>query len=168
MKNSLTALVKITEEYHNILINLKEEEATAQVDDKWSPNEHIIHLILSISPIIKALKLPKFQLKLMFGTRKGNSCEYEEVESMYLKALGEGLKAPKEYIPTANKFASNKELYDSWLSKTKDFERLINRLDESDLNKIVLPHPALGKLTISELIHFTLIHTKMHLSKIKV
>lgn len=167
MENSLKELVALTSEYHTLLSELTDEEASLQVDGKWSPDEHIIHLILSLSPILKALKLPKFQLKLMFGSRKRDAYQYTDVKALYEKALSEGLKAPKDYVPKENKFATRQELYDSWLKKTKGFEHYLNKWNQNDLDKVVLPHPALGKLSITELTHFTLIHTRIHLSKIK-
>lgn len=167
MKESIEELVEITRSYHDYLCTLDQETAEKKEEGKWSSNEQIIHLILSISPLIRALKMPKFQIKLLFGTAKRGVYSFEEVEKLYQNELGQGAVAPKYYEPKANKFNTQKELYDKWLSKTLEFEKLLNKWSQSDLDKVLLPHPSLGKLTISELVHFTLIHTKMHLQKIK-
>lgn len=167
MKESIDELVAITRESYEYLNTLEKEVVEVRVNDKWSVNEEVIHLILSLSPLLKALKMPKFQLKLLFGTAKRNVYSFDEVEKLYQDKLGQGAVAPKSYVPKVNKFKTQKELFDKWLNKTLEFEKLLNKWSQADLDKVLLPHPSLGKLTVSELVHFTLIHTKMHLQKIK-
>lgn len=167
MKESLDELLKLTNEYYEHLCSLDTETVEQKEEGKWSINEEVIHLILSISPIIRALKMPKFQIKLLFGTASREVYSYNEVEELYQKELGQGAVAPKYYEPKENKFATSKELYDKWLSKTLELEKLLKKWSQKDLDKVLLPHPSLGKLTISELVHFTLIHSKMHLLKTK-
>jgi hypothetical protein len=167
MEESLKSLLDISKEYHSYLHTLSNEETASSTDGKWSINEEIIHLILSISPLNKALKMSKFQLKVLFGSAKGGPRSYDEIEQLYRAKLEEGAKAPSSYVPKENKFASNKELFDKWLSKTEEFEKLLSKWRRSDLDKVVLPHPLLGKLAISELVHFTLLHSRMHLQKTK-
>ncbi len=167
MEKSIKELVALTKEHHDYLLTLAKEEAEQSKNGKWSINEEIIHLILSISPLIRALKMPKFQIKLLFGRAKREAYTFEEVEKLYQDVLGQGAVAPEYYEPKKNKFGTQKELYDKWLSKTLEFEKLLQKWDQKDLDRVLLPHPSLGKLTISELVHFTLIHSRMHLLKVK-
>ncbi|CAG5087262.1 hypothetical protein CRYO30217_03434 [Parvicella tangerina] len=167
MEESLQELVELTKRYHDYLITLDEDTVNESKEGKWSINEEIIHLVLSISPIIRALKMPKFQIRLLFGTASRPVYSFSEVEKIYREELGQGAVAPKYYEPKKNKFNTSKELYDKWLNKTLELEKLLNKWDQNDLDKVLLPHPSLGKLTISELVHFTLIHSKSHLLKVK-
>lgn len=167
MSKSIDELVVLTSEYTERLKKLSDNGVTASEDGKWSANDQIIHLILSVAPLIKALKLPKLQLKLMFGTIKRKALTYDEIKANYTTALQKGGKAPSNFVPKDNKFNTNAELYDSWHEKTKNLQKELSKWKEDDLAKIALPHPLLGKLSINEMIHFTLIHTRHHLAKIK-
>lgn len=167
MEKSIRKLVELTSEYHQYLLSLDQEVVEESKNGKWTINEEIIHLVLSISPLIRALKMPKFQIRLLFGTANRDVYTFEEVEKLYQDKLGQGAVAPKYYEPKKNKFNTSKELYDKWLDKTIEFNQLLSKWSKNDLDKVLLPHPSLGKLTISELVHFTLIHTRMHLQKIK-
>lgn len=167
MRDSLNQLVELTKEYYDYLSEISDDTAQEKEEGKWSVNDQIIHLILSISPLNKALKLPKFQLKLMFGGAKRPVKSFDVINDEYRAIVDSGFKAPKSYVPKESKFKTNRELYDSWLNKTLEFDRLLNKWNQTDLDKIILPHPSMGKLTISELVHFTLVHTRMHLDKIK-
>ena len=47
----------------------------------------------------------------------------------------------------------------------KEVEKLVHKLDkftEDDLDKYVLPHPLLGKLTLREMLCFTIYHVRHH------
>ena len=41
-------------------------------------------------------------------------------------------------------------------------DRLLDSLSESDLDTLQAPHPLLGKLTLRELMYFTIYHAQHH------
>ena len=133
MKKSIDELVELTESYHSYLCSLDQDAVEKSENGKWSINEEIIHLVLSISPLIRALKMPKFQIKLLFGTASRDVYSFEEVEKLYQDKLGQGAVAPKYYEPKENKFKTSKELYDKWLSKTQEFQQLFFGFKEISL-----------------------------------
>ena len=49
----------------------------------WSASDNVDHLIKSHRPISKALKLPKFTLRAMFGKPERQSRPYEEICQIY-------------------------------------------------------------------------------------
>lgn len=49
----------------------------------WSPSDNVDHLIKSHGPISKALKLPKFTLRAMFGKPEKPSKTYEALCQIY-------------------------------------------------------------------------------------
>ena len=48
-------------------------------DQVWSPAENLVHLLKSVSPVARALKIPKFVLALRFGRSKAPARRYEQV-----------------------------------------------------------------------------------------
>ena len=40
--------------------------------------------------------------------------------------------------------------------------KLIEKWDEKSLSKYVIPHPLLGKLSVREMLYFTILHTDHH------
>ena len=55
-------------------------------------------------------------------------------------------------------------------SFSKELEKLNEQIDEwkeDDLKSYQLPHPVLGKLSIKEMIFFTIIHTDHHRMQIE-
>jgi uncharacterized damage-inducible protein DinB len=78
----------------------------------------------------------------------------------YQAKLQHGGKSPSTYVPaiTVN---SVKRL----LQLEKSVDRLchiIDGLTEEELDRYLLPHPLLGKLTMREMLYFTIYHVTHH------
>jgi hypothetical protein len=131
-------------------------------DNKWSIAENCKHLSLSVKPLNMAFSLPNFTL-LFFGKLNRPARNYEEMVQEYHQKLAEGAVATPQFIPKEISVENTKEeliqefkkINDSFLLKVKDFE-------EEDLDKYLIPHPVLGKLTIREMLYFTICHTLHH------
>jgi len=134
---------------------------------KWSTAQNIDHLCSSTFPIAKAMTMPKLAMKMTFGTNNRNEKSIDELFEKYKKGLASGIKAPAQFEPP---FISNDQKKDT-ISKFKYAkEKLIKvsaKWDEKSLSKYIIPHPAIGKLTIREMLFFTIFHTEHHLNTIK-
>jgi hypothetical protein len=131
-------------------------------EDKWSAGQQLDHLIKSISPVNMAMGLPKFILKWKFGLANRPSKTYEQLVERYNLKLQEGGRASARFLPV-NIEAANK---DALLTK---LNTLVNKLSqktehhsEEALDKYILPHPLLGKLTLREMLYFTAYHVEHH------
>lgn len=145
------------------IYDLSDEQFGApRATDKWSPAEIVGHLILSTKPINKAMGTPKLMLKAAFGKNNREEKPTDQLISTYKEILSGGLTAPKNFI---YKGATEKGK-DIMISKfTDELDKLLAHIDkwkEKDLTDYVLPHPAIGKLTIREMLLFTEFHTKHH------
>ena len=143
---------------------LNEEQLYATTNGKWSVAENLEHLILSVKPVNLALSLPKFAL-LFFGKANRPAKNYDEVVTYYQSKLQAGAKATKDYIPAKQR--NKGELLQDFSLK---HETLINKLEgwsESDLDKYFLPHPILGKLSVREILFFTIYHINHHYKTIQ-
>ncbi len=131
-------------------------------DNKWSISENCKHLSLSVKPLNMAFSLPNFAL-LFFGKLNRDARSYDEIGAKYYQKLAEGAVATSQFVPEKISVENNKlELIDE-LKKINDlFLKKVNNFTEEDLDKYLIPHPVLGKLTIREMLYFTICHTLHH------
>ena len=154
-------------ELESTIYDLNDEQFFYKAEEnKWSTAETIQHLILSVNPINLALSMPLVLLKV-FGSTKHNS-SYDDIVALYQKELSEGAKASLPFIPRGNSTNGDKTQMLNSLSKA--YQKLINlfgELSENQLDEYFLPHPILGKLSIREMLYFTLYHIRHHHEIIK-
>lgn len=130
---------------------------------KWSIGQHAKHLLLSAQPVTKGMQLPKPALLNAFGTR-GERLERseEELVKVYRSALAGGVKAPPKFTPEELTEAQKAGLVADLKQELNDLTSTIDQWSETDLSEYVMPHPALGVLTIREMLIFTVYHTQHH------
>lgn len=156
-------LSKHHQEFDALIDRLPLEVFEDNSADKWSAGQLQQHIILSLKPIVLAMRLPKFLLRYQFGLTNRPPRSYEELVVRYLKALdGRAAVAPKRFTPEQiGREAKQRQ--------TIQFNKLINRLmqlvnkwSEDDLDLYVIPHPLMGKLTFREILYFTIYHVQHH------
>lgn len=155
-------LVHRHSEFIKTLKKLTPEEFSFQNEDSWSPGQHLEHLRMSIRPIAVMISLPPFVLRMIFGTIKRKPNSYEELVARYVAKLDAGGKAPKAFIPRDVEM----DIFPIISSKImRDIDRICQRmhhLSEDELDSIVMPHPLLGRVTIREMLYFTMYHVQHH------
>lgn len=130
---------------------------------KWSVAENLQHLILSGKPVARGLKLPKLVF-MAFGTEDGGSRSYEQLVQAYQALLEQGARATGSFIPDPiDKLPSREQQLLEWRRTGDSFQQNLEKWSEEDLDKYRMPHPLLGKLTVREMLFFTIHHTLHHL-----
>lgn len=138
------------------------------VNEKWSTGEQIEHLRKSSSPLAMALKLPKIVIKAKVGKPNRPSRSYEEVKEKYRVKLAALDEIPTtRFYPDIQKDKSKKKILDSYLSTSEKLIKAVRKWQDEDLDRYILPHPLLGKLTVREMLFFTINHTRHHFNSIK-
>jgi DinB superfamily len=140
------------------------------IGSSWSPAHTVRHLSKSLRPVVKALTMPKLLLRLMFGRARRPSMTYDDFVARYQKALAEGGKAGR-FGPSERA----EEDVEAWRAAImRDFAQLnvalrnaIRRWPEGKLDRLLLPHPLLGKLTVREMLFFTLYHQRHHIAVVE-
>lgn len=151
---------------HDFILDLDTDAFLFVPQQKWSINLQLDHLIKSSQPVATALNLPKITFRA-FGIPNRDSKSYDEVVAMYHAQLKEGAKATKKYIPEVSN-TSKEELLALWLKiGNKLSERIDKQWSEDQLERYLLPHPILGKLTVREMLFFTIYHTLHHYKSIQ-
>ncbi len=131
-------------------------------DNKWSIAENCKHLSLSVKPLNTAFSLPNFAL-LFFGKLNRPTRNYDEITEKYYQKLAEGAVATPQFVPEKISVENKKADLIQELKKTNEtFLKKMDDFTEEDLDKYLIPHPVLGKLTIREMLYFTICHTLHH------
>ena len=136
----------------------------------WSASDNVDHLIKAHKPVAKALKLPKITLRAMFGKPDKVSLTYEELCQIYREAITKGAQAAGRYLPNQEDpdvmaKTRQSELLDQFSTASTQLVTAIEMWEDDDLDSYYLPHPILGKLTIREMIFFTIYHNLRHASQ---
>lgn len=135
---------------------------------KWSIAEKLDHLIQSTKPIASVLKKNKLIL-LGFGISFSGSESFETLKSNYHLKLSQGL-APANgggFVSKNVESISKEEFLENWNLIGSKFPSRIDQWSESSLDRFRLPHPLLGKLTVREMLFFTVFHNEHHLRTMK-
>jgi hypothetical protein len=135
--------------------------------DAWSPEQHLRHLNASVEAVGRALLYPRFVLRIRFGRGAGRSRSYAEVRELYEARLAAGGKARGRFAPAAigdHPPADHRhEVLERWRRLNLRLRESLARWKERDLDRIQLPHPLLGMLTVREILFFTIHHNQHHI-----
>jgi hypothetical protein len=104
----------------------------------------------------------------LFGTSPTPSRSFNAIKEEYSRKLANGAQATGRYLPTQASPISHLEiakaqLLSHWTQVGQDLIVSVKIWHESELDKFVLPHPILGKLTVREMLFFTLYHNRQHI-----
>jgi len=142
--------------------------------EEWSAADYLKHLILSVKPFARVVSMPLDRLRDMFGEPDRSSMTYEAFVVLYHRRLGEGMRA--ELVPTVTpvEYRLPPEMTDlkatlltAWNEGNDRLTAALDTLDEQTLDAYQLPHPAVGLVTLREMLYFTAYHNKMHWNDIK-
>ncbi|MEQ1588140.1 MAG: DinB family protein [Cyclobacteriaceae bacterium] len=155
-------LVTNTEAFTRFVSAQSEQQFVNTPNGKWSVGQNLEHLIRSLVPVNQALLLPGFVLRMLFGKPNRKPRTYQELIDRYNQKLAAGGRASGRFVPPAI----------AWIDRDKKIaalnsekEKMIVRLSswsESKLDTCLLPHPLLGKLTLREMLFFSVYHIQHH------
>jgi hypothetical protein len=166
----LGALRQLHSEADAYLRTLPASKFVEPQGEKWSPADHVRHLRKSISPLVPALAMPRFVILGMFGWSRRGSHSYRALREIYLRALDDGGQAGR-FAPSPRPLPADAEHYRDevlaeWQRTSDELLVEIARWPEASLDRCRLPHPLLGKLSVREMLFFTLYHNSHHLNLI--
>jgi hypothetical protein len=148
--------------------SISTETFFARFGDAWSPAENVRHLTKSVRPVAKALRIPRMALAVLFGVRVRRSMDYLGVRETYRRRLAAGGKAGR-FTPAPERVTRDPEARRATIMS--DLDSAIASLTAAaemwrerprTLDRLRLPHPLLGWLTIREMLMFTAYHNWHH------
>ncbi len=136
----------------------------------WSPAGHMRHLAKSVRPVARAMAMPKLALRLRFGSSRTGSRTFEDIRAIYHDALAGGGQAgpygPSSKTPDLEPGPWREQIMRHWAHSGDSLLAQLDRWRDRDLDRLRLPHPLLGKLTVREMLLFTLYHNAHHARRI--
>jgi len=156
---------KLKEHHENFIAtidSLSESDFMFTAPEKWNAGQQLDHIYRSTATLLLAMRIPKPAMKIIVGKANRESRTYEGLVEKYSQKLSGGAKAQGRFIPSTIQF----EQKNKWIEKLRRvIEKLSKQIDqysEQDLDEYILPHPLLGKLTIREMMYFTIYHVQHH------
>lgn len=136
----------------------------------WSAADNVRHLLKSTRPVIKALRLPRIVLRALFGRARRPPMSFEGFRKRYAEALAAGGQAGR-FAPSPRK----EHDLDRWRAAIMDqreqvhrkLVEVVRRWADPALDRYCLPHPLLGRLTLREMLFFTLYHHVHHIAAVE-
>jgi hypothetical protein len=141
---------------------LNEQEFRQVAHGKWNASQHADHLNRSLLPLIIALKLPLLLTRMIFGKARRVSLSYGELVARYQAKIASGSKAVHPFIPSKFAFKSKESLLKKLDSNLKSLIQQLQKFQEEQFDEIMLPHPILEKITLREMLYFTIYHAEHH------
>ena len=135
---------------------------TKSINQKWTAGQQLDHIIKSVAPVNQAFMLPGFVLTLLFGKANRPSRTYDQLVEKYQGKLKEGGRAPGRFVPTSIGIHQRAALISKLEKLVGSLSARVEGFSEEQLDLLILPHPLLGKLTLREMIYFTIYHAGHH------
>jgi hypothetical protein len=121
--------------------------------------------------VTRGLRIPRWLLALRFGWAKAPSRTYEVLHSAYRDRLAKGISAGR-FAPSARQTstdpeAQRREIVARHGAALGALVEAVALWPEVALDRRLLPHPALGMLTVREMLFFTVFHNRHHLALVQ-
>lgn len=143
-------------------ISLTEDKFAARTNGRWSVGDTVQHLYLSARPVLRLVGGPR-EVFAQWGEAAGPTRSYAELADTYKQVLGKGLKAPASFSPRPDDVPADKATVLARLSDTYlGLGSALATWSEEELDRHQMPHPALGLISVREMLHFIGIHTRHH------
>lgn len=159
----IEALDKNVNDFNQFVLSLDKEQFENTNDGKWSTGQNLEHLILAIKPLQPAYILPGFILRSLFGKANRSSRSYEVLVEKYNSKLAAGGKASGRFIPKVILFNEREKAVKKYNRQKEKLVKKIKKQSEEKMDSYILPHPLLGKITLREMLFFTIYHNEHHL-----
>jgi len=137
--------------------------------EAWSAADYLKHLLLSVKPVAKGMGFPADVLKQQFDCSNRASRPYADVVSAYQKRLDEGVRAEDydKVVPIFYRFPEGTTderayLLHSWDDSNQRLISAVQQRSEAELDSLQMPHPAIGMITLREMLFFTIFHNTLH------
>ena len=161
------ALLETEHEVAVFLESLEPEEFARPMGEAWSPAEHLVHLNKVVSAVARGFMMRPWILGLRFGHARRPSQCYEELCDDYRAALTTGAGSPEPFMPDLEAEPCRDTLLERWARVNSRLREALATWGEREMDRVVMPHPLLGKLTAREMAFFTVYHGVHHIEAMR-
>lgn len=164
-------IVQAIQQSHQALWQTCEQLSAAQQQQqesgRWSALQHVHHIQKGLGAFVRYLQLDKQTITTTFGLADHASVSVEALLEQYHLKLGEGIQSTSRFNPDETTTLVLSEMKEQGASYLLALEQALHNWSESELDTYACPHPALGNLTVRELLYFTSFHATHHENGIK-
>ncbi len=166
-------IAELIDAKHSELIYWLEQQPndawTQGPEGKWTQGQQALHLLQSIVPLNNALSLPKFLIRYKFGKANRPVRDYDTIVNRYEERLkdakGKTFKGSQNMkIPEINE---KQYILNRLQTESKKLQYKTKKISDKNLDKLILPHPLMGKMPIREIIMWTAYHVEHHSKTLK-
>jgi hypothetical protein len=140
----------------------------------WSAEAYVQHLLLSIKPFVRVLEMTPAAVQRRFGLPQHGSRPFAGLVALYTRALASGFRAEtvEAVLPAAYRYPPDvtdphAHLLHAWHDSHARLYQALAAWPETALDQAQVPHPAVGLLTVREMLFFTLHHNRLHHADIR-
>ena len=134
---------------------------------KWNIAQQLEHLLLSNQLVLKGLHFPKDQLMARFGRLERAPHSYITLKSFYLQTLKEKqVEAPPRFEAELDASYSLGKALTTWRDLAAAFQKVAAQWTAEELDTYTMMHPAIGLLSVREMLFFIIYHNAHHLLQI--
>ena len=156
------ALARNHEAFITRVLAVPMSERDVSRNGKWTPAQQIDHILRAVRPVAMAMRIPKRFLRWRFGKPNRTPRGYDALVQRYKEKLDAGGRASGRFVPPAIRASEVERIAASVKDVVTALSRQVDKWTEQELDTVLLPHPLLGKLTVREMLYFTIYHVQHH------
>ncbi len=156
------ALLRHHEAFIERVLAVRMNERDISRNGKWTPAQQIEHILRAVRPVAMALRVPKWFLRWRFGKPNRPPRDYDALVQRYKEKLAAGGRASGRFVPPPVPAGDMEGIAASLRGTVKTLCDRVDSWTEHELDTVLLPHPLLGKLTVREMLYFTIYHVQHH------
>ncbi|MFY7998028.1 MAG: DinB family protein [Candidatus Kapaibacteriota bacterium] len=158
----LSELLARHQHFSEAVSGLSEHDFLYAVPGKWSAGQQLDHIYRAVNALLLPFRLPKFVLRMAFGTANRPSRDYDALVAKYHAKLAGGGRASGRFLPPPIAYNEREAVRSKTLQSVQKLCKALERYSEEDLDRYILPHPLLGRITLREMMYFTAYHVEHH------
>jgi hypothetical protein len=132
------------------------------INNKWTPVQNVEHINMCIEPLVRYLNTPKELIKEKFGLKSEVGFEFKDLNEKYIQAVQNGAVISETFKPKDNSpsFKNERMRGNELINKINS---LLEMWSDDELSAHICPHPVLGRISVREMLYFTIFHCETHI-----
>ena len=143
----------------------------APIGTAWSPADNVRHLTKSMRAVTTGLRMPRFVLLFAFQRPTRASRSFDQIREIYRARLALGADAgrfaPGTRATSTDPEAERARIMSFHATAVSHMCAALDRWTDQQLDARQLPHPLLGRLTVREVLLFTVYHNQHHVENVR-
>lgn len=158
----ISQLIETHQLFIQYIQTLEDKEFMSSYNNKWTAGQQVDHIYRGVKPLTQVFLMPNFVTQFIFGKANRPSRTYDKLVERYHEKLAEGVVVTGRYAPKEIALEQRENLLEKVTKAVQTLTSQVETLTEEELDKLLIPHPLLGKLTVREMMYFTIYHVGHH------